>query len=269
MTKMDGLIKAMQRWTKPWTSGSAPLEIRRAVLEDVESRIVSAGAGKRIFPYNRVSVRLFAATAQEKVDLEAIVQDAWDLPRDIRERLAERDAKVPPGFQAEIGVEERAEPLPDGRRYRVDYERDEGAMSSAATAVSSAAVAAPERPTVEITVMQGTSSEKVYQFPGMTRINLGRMREVVDEEGRVRRRNDVAFEEKGDHNETVSREHARIVWDERSGDLRLRTEPGASGTRIVREGRSIEVSGHDPRGIRLQSGDEVWLGRACVKVTVR
>jgi hypothetical protein len=262
--KMDRLIEAMKRWTKPWTSGSEPLEIRRAVLEDVESRIVSAGVGKKVFPYNRVHVRLFAANEQERVDLDAIVRDAWDLPRDIRDRLAQWDSRVPPGFHADVAVEERAEPLPDGRRFRVEYERDEGAASAAA-----APVAAPERPAVEVTVIQGTSTEKVYQFPAVTRINLGRLREVLDEEGRVRRRNDVAFAEDGEHSQTVSREHARIVWDERSSELRLRTEPGASGTRIVREGRSIEVSGHDSRGIRLQSGDEVWLGRACVKVTFR
>ena len=95
------------------------------------------------------------------------------------------------------------------------------------------------------------------------------MEEIVDDEGRVRRRNDVAFLEEGDVNQTVSREQARILYDEPSGELRLRAEHGASSTRILRDGRSIDVSSRDTRGIRLQSGDEIFFGRACVKVAIR
>ena len=73
----------------------------------------------------------------------------------------------------------------------------------------------------------------------------------------------------GEINQTVSREHARILYDEASGELRLRAEPGASSTRIFREGRSIEVSGRDSRGVKIQSGDEIYFGRASVKVAIR
>jgi hypothetical protein len=124
------------------------------------------------------------------------------------------------------------------------------------------------RPTLELTVLKGTATRKVYSFPA-GRLNLGRMEEIVDDEGRVRRRNDVAFLEEGDVNQTVSREQARILYDEVSGELRLRAEHGASSTRILREGRSIDVSSRDARGIKLQSGDEVYFGRACLKVAIR
>ena len=53
MDKLRGLVK-------PWTTGTEPMELRRAVLDDVESRVVTAGGGKRVFPYNRLEVRLLA-----------------------------------------------------------------------------------------------------------------------------------------------------------------------------------------------------------------
>jgi predicted component of type VI protein secretion system len=79
----------------------------------------------------------------------------------------------------------------------------------------------------------------------------------------------VAFLEVGEVNSTVSREHARISWDAESGAWWLRAEQNASGTRIYRDGRTIDVSAHDRRGVRLQAGDEVYLGRAAVKVGMR
>jgi predicted component of type VI protein secretion system len=92
---------------------------------------------------------------------------------------------------------------------------------------------------------------------------------VVDADGRVRRRNQVAFREEGDINTTVSREHARTTWDDATGGYWLRAEQNASGTRIIRAGKTIDVSAHDRRGVRLQAGDEIYLGQACVKVGMR
>jgi len=84
----------------------------------------------------------------------------------------------------------------------------------------------------------------------------------------VKRRNDIAFLEEGELNQTVSREHARIAWDPETQAFWLRDEGSASGTLLLRSGRSIEVSRHDRRGVRLQSGDEVYLGRAAVRVEI-
>jgi len=118
-------------------------------------------------------------------------------------------------------------------------------------------------------VLKGTAGQHVYSFNGPDRLNLGRLDDVFDDEGRVRRRNDVAFHEEGEVNATVSREQARIVWDDEIKAYRLRAEPGASATRILRDGRSIDVSAQDRRGVRLHSGDEIYLGRACVKFALR
>src|SRR5215210_2174824 len=274
MTRMDKLLEAVRRWTRPWPTGTEPMEIRRAVLDEVESRIVSAGAGKRVFPFNRLRIRLLAPGSREKDELEALVGDAWDLPAEVRERLAERGCTVPPDLDVDVEVTDQADPAFGDRRYRIDYERAISTKPAAPPTAGVATVAIPapslagDRPTLELTVLKGAATQRVYSFPA-GRIYVGRLEEIVDDEGRVRRRNDVAFQEEGDVNQTVSREHARILYDEASGELRLRAEPGASSTRIFRDGRSIDVSGRDPRGVKIQSGDEIYFGRASVKVTIR
>ena len=286
MTKMDKLLDAVRRWTKPWPTGTEPMEIRRAVLDEVESRIVSAGQGKRVFPFNRLKIRLLAPGPREKVELEAVARDVWDLPAEVRERLSDRGCPVPADLDVDVDVTDEGGPEFGERRFHVDFERTERPARNAApparsaqgqaTAISSSAatVALPSassetgRPLLELTVLKGNATRKVYSFPA-GRVHVGRMEEIADEEGRVRRRNDVAFLEEGDVNQTVSREHARFVFDEASGEIRLRAEPGASSTRIFREGKSIDVSGRDARGVRVQPGDEVYFGRACVKVAIR
>lgn len=287
MTRMDKLLDAVRRWTKPWPTGTEPMEIRRAVLDEVESRIVSAGQGKRVFPFNRLKIRLLAPGPREKVELEAVAKDVWDLPGEIRERLSERGCPVPADLDVEVDVTDEGGPEFGERRYHIDFERTErkapvrpampipagaGAATTSLSPAATLAIPSPaaggDRPILELTVIKGTATRKVYSFPA-GRIHVGRMEEIADEEGRVRRRNDVAFLGEGDVNQTVSREHARFVFDEASGEIRLRAEPGASSTRIFREGKSIDVSGRDPRGVRVQPGDEVYFGRACVKVAIR
>ena len=275
MTKMDKLFEAVKRFTKPWPTGTEPMEIRRALLDEVESRIVSAGGGKRVFPFNRLRVFLLAPGPRERIELEAVVRDVWDLPAEIRERLTECGCPVPSDLKVDVEVTEQGGPEYGDRRYRIDFERVERNASAPPLApppgTGTVQVPIPssgERPTLELTVLKGTATRKVYSFPA-GRLSLGRMEEVVDDEGRVRRRNDVAFLEEGDVNQTVSREQARILYDDASGELRLRAEHGASSTRILREGRSIDVSSRDTRGIKLQSGDEIYFGRACVKVAIR
>ena len=103
--------------------------------------------------------------------------------------------------------------------------------------------------------------------PGLTleraRTNIGRMPELTDADHRVVRRNDVVFEEGADEaNATVSRKHAHVRLD--GTDYRLCDDGSEFGTRVFRDGRSIEVPSGDRRGEKLRSGDEDYLGRACL-----
>jgi len=255
---MSDLFTMMRGWLKPWTTGTSPLEIRRAVLDDAEARIIAVGEGKRIFPFNRLTVHLLAPDPQERAALEAAAREGWALELEIAGRLRDHDCPVPPDLAVEIVFAD--EPLPQfgDRRYFVEYSKAESAP----------AAEGPGRPTLELTVLKGDASQHVYTLDS-PRVLLGRLEEVLDADGRVRRRNDVAFHETGEINTTVSREHARLTWDDETAGYWLRAEQNASGTRIYRSGRTIDVSAHDRRGVRLQAGDEIYLGRACLKVGMR
>lgn len=266
---MSDMMEKMRDLLKPWMKGTSPLEIRRAILDDAESRVMAVGEGKRIYPHNHLRIHLLAADPDERVRLEAVVQEGWDLQREIAERIAERGCPLPAGFRIEVVFDGETGPRFGDRRFYVEYLKDE--RPAAAPVAGAAAVPespAAGRPTLELTVLKGTAGQRVYNLEG-PRVFLGRLDEVVDSDGRVRRRNDVAFGESGEINSTVSREHARLTWDAESGGYWLRAEQNASGTRIYRGGRTIDVSANDRRGVRVLPGDEIYLGRACVKVAMR
>jgi pSer/pThr/pTyr-binding forkhead associated (FHA) protein len=61
----------------------------------------------------------------------------------------------------------------------------------------------------------------------------------------------------------VSRRHAHIRLD--SGVYRLCDDGSEFGTRVLRDGRAIEVPAGNRRGERLRAGDEIFLGRACLR----
>jgi hypothetical protein len=206
-------------------------------------------------------VHLLASDAETRPAFEAAVEEGWNLELEIAGRLREAGCPVPPDLAVAIVFEEEVLPRFGERRFFIEY-------AKAGSAAAAPAAAGPERPALELTVLKGEATQHVYNLEG-PRIHLGRLEEVLDAEGRVRRRNDVAFHEPGEINSTVSREHARITWDGESAGYWLRAEQNASATRIYRGGRTIEVSAHDRRGVRLLPGDEIYLGRACLKVGMR
>jgi pSer/pThr/pTyr-binding forkhead associated (FHA) protein len=112
-------------------------------------------------------------------------------------------------------------------------------------------------------VVKGKTGQGEYRLE-KARTNLGRMAELTDTEHRVVRRNDVVFEEGGDEaNATVSRRHAHIRLE--AGEYRLCDDESEFGTRVLRDGRAIEVPAGNRRGERLRAGDEIFLGRACLR----
>jgi pSer/pThr/pTyr-binding forkhead associated (FHA) protein len=96
------------------------------------------------------------------------------------------------------------------------------------------------------------------------RVNIGRLPELTDADHRVTRRNDIVFEEGADEaNGTVSRRHAHIRLE--GGEYRLCDDGSEFGTRVFRDGRPIEAPPGNRRGEKLRPGDEIYLGRACLR----
>ncbi|HXO41761.1 MAG TPA: FHA domain-containing protein [Thermoanaerobaculia bacterium] len=259
---LDRLIDKLRQWRRPWVAGTEPVEIHRALLEDVEAQVVAVGGGRRVFPFDRVEVKLLAATPEEAERLQAIAREGWDLEREFRELLKAKGARFPEGLAVPVEVTEQDGPEFGGRRYALAFRKAAQGEAEAGPAARRAV-----RPHLRLAVLKGTAVRDAYDLDA-DRVYLGRLEEVLDAAGRVKRRNDVAFLEEGEIEQTVSREHARIAWDPESNAFWLRDEGSASGTLLFRAGRSIEVSRHDRRGVRLDTGDEIYLGRASLKVEI-
>jgi hypothetical protein len=124
---------------------------------------------------------------------------------------------------------------------------------------------APDLPP-RLAVLKGKTGRPEYLLE-KARTNIGRMAALTDSEHRVIDRNDVVFEEGADKaNETVSRRYAHIRLDD--GDYRPCDDESEFDTRVFRDGRAIEVPAGARRGEKLCPGDEISLGRACLRFEV-
>jgi len=242
-----GIERGFRRWTErmlgPAESGDL-VTLHRAILEEVESQVQVVARGRRIFPFSRVLVTLRSLHEDRRTMLQGAFGER--LGTDVRTMLEGTECEMPRGFVVEVLVAEG-----DGRPFEILY--------SNAGASHESQPAAPCR----LTVLKGKASREEYHLQH-SRLNIGRLAELTDSDHRVVRRNDVVFEEGADElNVTVSRRHAHIRFEE--GDYRLCDDGSEFGTRVFREGRSIEVAAGDRRGEKLRAGDEIYLGRACLR----
>jgi len=237
---------------QPLTADATPLDLLLASLDEIERRVQPAGRGRRLFPYNRVIVRI-AGVHADRFAIDAVFASFDDR---LRERFDE--LKVDRPSLVTTGVELG----PSAATPSLSVECiDDGTRP--------APEPAPEAPVrrITLTVVRGQCEQAEYTLDER-RILLGRTAEPTDMYGQTRR-NRVVFNEIRDGvNETVGRAHARIEVDEDTGHYLLFDEAGSNPTSIVRAGRTIKVTPRDPRGVRVQSGDQIQLGRAVLKVTL-
>ena len=167
---MNDMMGKMRDLLKPWMKGTSPLEIRRAILDDVESRVIAVGEGKRIFPNNLLRVHLLVADAEERVRFEAVVREGWNLKREISERLADRGCPLPAGFDVEVAFDEEAHPRFADRRFYVEYLNREAPAEDPVKPAAPAGGPPASRPVLELTVLKGTATQRVYEIEGTARL---------------------------------------------------------------------------------------------------
>jgi hypothetical protein len=231
-----------------------PAEVRREILEAVESQIVIDMNGK-IFPFSKIMVFLQPHTRSQQGAFNAAFVQNGSLKSDVLQKLKETHALCPE--KLEIDIELR----PDSD---LDHARSFADPSFKLDFLKPGPSRKQEIPGMTLTVSKGTAEQSVYRVK-KERILIGCSSEVLDREGRMVRKNDVVFLDNGDDiNSTVSGIHTRIWLDFEKGEFRIMDEGSRYGTRIVRKERSIEVPGGNDRGIRLRSGDEIYCGLACL-----
>jgi hypothetical protein len=222
------------------------LLLHRAILAEVESKVQIVARGRRVFPFARILVTLLSADAERCTILQAAFGER--LNADIREALEGSECELPRGFSVEVRT--AAAGL---HTFDIEYSVQPAKIEPAALVIA----------TGRVIVVKGKTGNPEYALE-RPRTNIGRLVELTDADHRVVRRNDVVFEEGADEaNATVSRKHAHIRLE--AGDYRLCDDGSEFGTRVFRDGRSIVVPAGDRRGEKLRPGDEIYLGRACLR----
>jgi hypothetical protein len=251
-------------------SEPAPIEVVHAVLDRAEQQIQEIGRGRRVFPFNRVRLHVVAGPGQKekRARFEAVV----DGPPSLCERLVDRLRSAgcaTTDLSAEVVYARHrgGDWAEDG--FHVEFERV--SIPARAERVPEpplpAAATAGEITRMKVAVVKGTAEQPAYVFSG-SRVDIGRGSEVVDKRQHLVRTNHVVFsEDGGEINSSVSRRHAHIDRSADGRSYRLWDDKSAHGTNIIRKGRTIRVPAAVSRGTRLESGDEIVLGQARLRVT--
>jgi hypothetical protein len=235
----------------PLSTGTNPevppelAEIRLAVLDQIREKSYRSG-GKKVFPYDLLRVRM-RGVEESRLSLFAGRFFREYLEQEVRASLRDAGCRYSESLRVEVHA---AGGLPQrGEEWLVVEAASQDVAPSAS--VRAARLVVP-----------GGKAE----FPlEKARTNIGRVTDVY-RAGGLFRRNDVVLEE-----ETVSREHAHILHDRKTGEYRLFNDrwyqrgprPGECGIWIVRDGMSQEVHRND-RGAKLEHGDEIHLGESVV-----
>jgi hypothetical protein len=260
--RVEDAVRGAAATTKTWfdpplTGNAQPLEVREAVIDDIEQHVEPVDSGRRALPFNRVTVFVLAPDKSERARLEAALSGLADA---VRSRLAEIQCPAPPGFMIEVRYIKQPRPeWTPGQRLVIDYN-----VRAAAAGTTAAPALAPP---VTLTVVRGEATQPEFTLAG-PQIHIGRTAKPVDGRGRARINHVVFVEGSDEHSRTVGRAHASIRFDAERGEYRLLDDGSHNGTRVIRDGRSLDVVPRDPTGVVIRSGDEIEFGTAAVRVTV-
>jgi hypothetical protein len=241
-------------------SARQPIEIVHAVLDAAEAQVQPAGRGRRVFPFDRMVVHVAAVSRTDRARFAALAEG----PPALRERVIER-LKTAGCDVARLTLDVAYATRPKAHwttpEYHVEFERA-GAPQEAPVEVRR-----HEPLRLDVAVLTGSAERKAYTFSG-GRIDIGRRTEVVDHSHGLLRTNHIAFDEGGpDVNQSVSRRHAHIVYNATASEYRLHDDRSARGTALLRKGHTVRVPA-GARGVRLESGDEIMIGQARLRVRI-
>jgi hypothetical protein len=234
-------------------------EIRIAVLDEVRKKIQRAG-GHALCPYNVVRIQIRAAAGEGAVFERDFFRRFFD--EEVRKGLTKEVCRFPEDLRVEV--------------HATTDEQQWLRVEMMAVEIAPPPKEIPRaRRTARLVVAAGTANKT--EIPLLkARTNIGRLADVYKSEG-LSRRNDLAFAEDNPINRTVSREHAHVVHDKKTGEYRLFNDrwykrgnkaENNCGLWIVRDGMGQEVH-RDTRGTRLLPGDEIHMGKAVLKFQIK
>ena len=234
-------------------------EIRHDILEEIRGNIQELSAGRYVFPFDRVLIEIRPRTPAERAAIQAFWIDGGELQSDIRSVLSRADCQYDKNVIAETRFRESNGEADTGRNFWMTF----GSPDPPAPAPSEA----PAKPALPIclNVLTGAAEPASLHLSAAI-TNLGRLREIFDQDGQFVRSNDLAFSEVVNGiNETVGRTHAHIVR-QKNGRFALANSRRSdrTPTSIIRNGRAIPVVLIEEP---IEPGDVLQLGRARIAVS--
>jgi len=237
-------------------SNDAPelAEIRIAVLDAVKENSHRAG-GRLVFPYNLIRVHLLGVPVEQAPVFRSAFLSSY-FAEELRHGLTRSSYRFPADLNVDV-ITSEAMPGPGENWLRVEMLIEEAKPEPVALV--------PQVARLVVTIGTAEPAELTLE---RARVNIGRTRDAVQTGGPTRH-NDIAFSEEDSVSKSVSRQHAHIERDAKTGQYRLfndRIYKGADqcGVYLVRAGVShaIHRGGH---GSLLQGGDEIHLAQAVLR----
>src|SRR5262245_22499115 len=132
-----------------------PLEIRRAILREIEERIEPIGRDGRTFPFSQLRVRLFASDAQRRAIFKAVFVEDRRLEKHIIELLQRNRALLRPDLQIRVHLDKRLARAAqsEAQDFCIDF-RSEASKAQRKLEVTQAP------PVVQITILRGHTLKK-------------------------------------------------------------------------------------------------------------
>ena len=250
--RIDQKLRAVLRSSSP-EDAPEPLEVRRAILEEIASRTDNLARGKLSFGYSQVNVRILLPEPERRRSYELMFLEANSLTRDIKNDFVERKVDYPTRLKVEVELVDSLPPGVSDRGFDLSFSNPLGSPASQNTMQ------------VRLTLLVGNAENYEYCF-NKPRINLGRLAEVLDSDLRTVRRNDLPLDDDSTAiNSTVSRTHAHLEFDPEASRFRLFDDGSAHGTTVIRDGSVISVPQGNSKGVPLQPGDEIILGKVRIR----
>ena len=232
----------------------ASQEVRKEIFRRLRAA-VSTGKDTKVFPFRKVNILLRPPTKSIAREFKAAFMENSFLKSDALRMLKEARIQFPPDLEIIVELQEEIEPGSEESESTHFYEMEYGEPVNATKF---------EIPEIVLEVIKGSAEQSVYRI-SKDRLLIGCLPKVRDREGRLVRINNVVFPDTGNEiNATVGDMHARIWFDFKRREFRVMDESSLYGTRIVREGHTIEVPAENPRGVGLRSEDAIYFGHACL-----
>ena len=253
MVKIIKLIEtAFQNWLRGKDAGE-PLVLRREICGEIVEQVVRHRDGHSLFPFSRVRAQVYAPDEGQAVRLAGSLQEKQELENEVRAALRRENSRFPSGLRVEVEIVRERSAHWRQRNFLLHYD-GAGRSGQRDSAEGSGA---------RLAVLKGAVRKRRYKLK-KGRNFIGRMAEVLGEDGKPIRHNDVIFLDNKDKvNSSVSRLHACIEYDERTRGFIIRDTQSSRGTTILRDNERLEVVGSVGRPLRNE--DVIYLGDAKIR----